>query len=362
MPHPHSAKLCFYTDSTYFSGAERAFGLLADSCAASGYDVRLHVTPQVFERFKPFLPESTTPLANRLKYSVAAYRSFLNELQTTKPAVVVVNMWSPYSNTLFLMAARRLGIPAITIYHYYQEKRMVTGPLRPLKLWAYGFGERLASQVLTVSEAHKDILIREFGFPENKVDVLPNGVPAPAEKPSFSDHSPRRLLTVGSLEPAKGYGFAIKVLEKVSAPLSLTIVGDGPSRPELEALAKASSKEVQLLGRRTDMDAIYQDHDVLLQPSHFENLSMAIIEAMSYGLATIANDVGGNRELIRTGKEGWLLELENEEQWSQAIEKACTEPLADLRTNASSRWKSHFSLQHQLTVFERFLHETINSR
>ena len=117
----------------------------------------------------------------------------MHRLKNDRPDFLVVNMWSPYAATLALLAARHCRVPVLTMYHYYQEKWQVTGPLAPIKKWAYGFGERQAAQVLTVSQKHAEVLTQQFRFPKNKVGVLLNSVPA-GTQPKFKDHQPRRLL------------------------------------------------------------------------------------------------------------------------------------------------------------------------
>jgi glycosyltransferase involved in cell wall biosynthesis len=88
---------------------------------------------------------------------------------------------------------------------------------------------------------------------------------------------------------------------------------------------------------------------VLVHPSHFENLSMAIIESMSYGLACVANDVGGNSELVGS-ESGWLLPLGDVSAWQHALTEACSVSLASKRRTARDRWEKHFTVERQAEV------------
>ena len=354
MSHqPSDKSLLFYTDSTYFSGAEKSFALLAQSFKTKGYPVSLVVTSTAAERFSEYVPAENT--ASRSKVAIGFYFKWVRRLRKERPAAVVVNMWSPYANTLFLMAARRAKIPCITIYHYYQERNKIHGPLTPLRLFAYGLGARLATRILTVSEAHRNVLITQFGFPEAKLGVLLNGTLPGPNPPTFEDHTPRRFLAIGSLENAKGYDFVLNVLSKVTTPWEFTIVGDGPDRQLLEQIVQEKKLPVTFTGRQTNVDQYYTTHDALLHPSHFENLSMAIIESMSYGLTCLANDVGGNRELVINKETGWLLTLNDEAGWQAAITEACSIPLGQLRKAAYERWQTTFTVAQQTNAMEKEL-------
>ena len=162
-------------------------------------------------------------------------------------------------------------------------------------------------------------------------------------------------MAIGSLENAKGYDFVLNVLSKVTTPWEFTIVGDGPDRQLLEQIVQEKKLPVTFTGRQTNVDQYYTTHDALLHPSHFENLSMAIIESMSYGLTCLANDVGGNRELVINKETGWLLTLNDEAGWQAAITEACSIPLGQLRKAAYERWQTTFTVAQQTNAMEKEL-------
>lgn len=360
MPDQSSAKILFYTDSTYFSGAEKSFSILFRTFRENGGEATLVVSPNIAEEFSGAIGDSGKehfwPVATRSKLSVGWYLKLRQFLQEYNPDVMVVNMWSPYANTLALLAARSLSIPVMGIYHYYQEKSQVTGVLSPLKLWAYRFNEKLQGKIATVSKKHRSVLIEQFAFPENKTTVLFNAVPGETDGIDYTDHEPRKLLAIGSLEPAKEYDFLLEVLKKVEVPWELTVVGDGPERAKLEEMAAdITHGTVHFEGKQKDVAKYYLNADVLVHPSSFENLSMAIIESMSFGLTAIANEVGGNSELIMDGESGWLLPLRDGDAWQKALIHACTTDLSKRRKEAHARWKKMFTPQAQYEAFIQLL-------
>lgn len=142
------------------------------------------------------------------------------------------------------------------------------------------------------------------GGPEGgKVMVIPNGVdtrfwhPAPAvEEPS----RPNRIITVGRLEPVKGFDLLIDALARLPTALGgtrLTLVGEGSQREALEHRARAAgiAERVDFAGRlpREEIRARLHAADLFVMPSRSEGTPLALLEAMASGLACLATEVGG---------------------------------------------------------------------
>jgi glycosyltransferase involved in cell wall biosynthesis len=68
---------------------------------------------------------------------------------------------------------------------------------------------------------------------------------------------------------------------------------------------------VELLGERADVAALFRDADLYWSTSSWEGLPNVVIEAMACGLPIVATDVGGTRELLQSGREGFLVRPEN---------------------------------------------------
>jgi len=88
------------------------------------------------------------------------------------------------------------------------------------------------------------------------------------------------------------------------------VVGAGTDKPEFKRLAFELSRfrgaEIEFLGIRSDVGSLLEQASLFVLSSRFEGLPISIIEAMSKGLPIVASDVGGVRELVRHGDNGFL--------------------------------------------------------
>jgi glycosyltransferase involved in cell wall biosynthesis len=361
MPSPSSAKLLFYSDSRYYSGAEKVFATVIAALATDYPGSVVMLTPEVKENIIRAVPNwQALPLV--WEFSNTQLKLKLSEISRIRHAIrehglnsALINMWSPYANTLALIACQREKIPTTTCWHYFQHKAAVTGALAPIKLAAYRWAGNMSTRILTVSHAHKGVLATEFGLDAAKISVVHNGIDNPATPPKRTYTPPRKFLAVGTLEANKAQDYLIPLLAQVEGDWTLNLVGDGPDRAALEQLVQETGLQdnIKFLGRQSDMDTIYREHDVLVHPSLAENLSMAILEAISNQLTVIAHDVGGNNEIIKNHQNGWLIPYKDNAAWIKALNEATTGDLAaDYARAAYATWQDAFQLQTMIDGYK----------
>jgi len=138
------------------------------------------------------------------------------------------------------------------------------------------------------------------------------------------------LVYVGRLSPEKGVGTLLRALAAVPK-VTLKIIGGGPQKPELEALAERLriADRVCFLGSyhwgSALLELIRQHHGLVL-PSVTEGLALVLIEAMSQGVPVIASSVGGVRELVRDGVSGLLFPRDDAGALAAAITRLISDP------------------------------------
>ena len=156
------------------------------------------------------------------------------------------------------------------------------------------------------------------------------------EEPSPILDQPR-LLCVGRLCADKGQTLLIEAIAKLRAQgveLHLELIGDGPTRGEVEAAITryGLEKSVTLSGWKSseEIACALRSALVFVLPSFAEGLPVVIMEALAMGRPVIATYVAGNPELVHPGENGWLVPAGDVEALAAAIREALNTPIARL--------------------------------
>lgn len=132
------------------------------------------------------------------------------------------------------------------------------------------------------------------------------------------------LITVAELIPRKNHIQVLRALSKLNKTnFHYLIVGNGESEQQLEKAVNELmlQDKVSFLGFRRDVAELMASSDIFILTSRHEGLTRAIMEAMAVGLPIIATDVRGNRDLVKSGENGYLVPLDDVEQTAIAIER-----------------------------------------
>jgi len=115
----------------------------------------------------------------------------------------------------------------------------------------------------------------------------------------------------GNLRPEKAHDDLVEAIALARAQglvVKCLLIGDGPMRESIERLIadRALATEIAITGIITDVRLSMASCDVMVVPSRHETFSMAALEAMALGKPVIMSDVGGARELVKHGVNGYL--------------------------------------------------------
>lgn len=171
---------------------------------------------------------------------------------------------------------------------------------------------------VTVSHFLRDRLIKA-GFPEKKIEVLPNAVLADDAQPVIPDIAGDYIGYSGRLSPEKGVDTLIAAARKCGLPVR--IAGDGPER---NRLMKITPPNVEFLGRlnTNDLRRFYQHSRFIVMPSRsFEGFCLSVAEAMMHGKPVIASRIGALPEVVQDGLNGLLVEVDNVAQLASSMVK-----------------------------------------
>lgn len=176
------------------------------------------------------------------------------------------------------------------------------------------------------------------GLPEDQVVCKPNFVHDPlvnADNPP--PHANPYAVCVSRLSPEKGVGELVRAWREIGMPLK--IVGDGPQRAELEALA---SDEVEFAGAvpREQVFEIVRNSEIFVFPSTlYEGFPLAMLEAMACGRAVIASDLGPRREILDNGRCGLLYTSQDNADLRDKIRRLVARPQLRVELGAAARQK-----------------------
>lgn len=151
-----------------------------------------------------------------------------------------------------------------------------------------------------------------WAIPHAEVVRNPHNVDYHKVLPWPAPDSPIKLACVGRLEPAsKGQDLLLDVLateEWKSREVSVTFFGRGASQETLKRLAemRGLASKVRFAGHVGSIEEIWREHHVLVLPSRYEGLPLALVEAMLCGRFAIVTDVAGNAEVVHDGIDGFV--------------------------------------------------------
>lgn len=171
----------------------------------------------------------------------------------------------------------------------------------------------------------KDIqYVPGVGIDEEKFNVNMNESEKKEFKASLGLKEKDFVLTcVARLDKNKNQGFLIEVVRKLInkyKDIHLLLVGPDELNGAYQEQAKDIKGNVHFLGFREDIPKILKITDVSLSASFREGLPVNILEAMCIGIPVVATNCRGNRDLVVNGKNGYLVELDDKDNFSKSVE------------------------------------------
>lgn len=235
-----------------------------------------------------------------------------------------------------------------------------------------------ADRVLAVSSTLAQRMAATFGFPLERIRTIRNGVDSVRFDPARREHARAGMGLcaddvvvglVGRLEAVKDQARLLEaaaVLAKQGMSFKVVIAGEGSLRAALERQAAqlGLSGRTTFLGMRLDVENVMPALDVFVLCSTSEGLSNTILEAMASGVATVATDVGGARELLDDGVQGVIVPPKDTAALAGAVGALATD--RDRRTAmgkaARTRVEERFTLERMVHAYEEVYEEVASHR
>jgi glycosyltransferase involved in cell wall biosynthesis len=269
-----------------------------------------------------------------------------------------------------LAAAKILGLRAVGIYHtdFPQYVRILTDDsFMETLTWNYMHWFYSQLDVLYVnSEDYRKCWI-ERGIPQERLRILPRGLDTNLFHPSKRDQRFWKsrglregelvMLFVGRVSKEKNLDLLVAATRRLaggSAHVRPVIVGDGPYMAEMKRLLIDAIFTGYLGGE--DLARAYASADFFVFPSTTDTFGNVILEAQASGIPVIVSDVGGPRDLVSHGIDGFVTKGQDAADLAEAIRKLAAD--ADLRTSMGVSGRSRVETRDWTEAFHKFWHES----
>ena len=271
----------------------------------------------------------------------------------------------------YYAAAALLGLangPCLVGTCHDMGTRLAQRKLRWIVRWALGRTRRVAM----VGEQVRERYVSSGLVAAARAECLLNGVEP--DRFRFGPHArqaaraayglPGDALVVGCvgrLVPLKNHRIVIESMPRLLMTfprLHVVIAGGGPLHDELVRRADelGVASHLSLAGELSEVAGLLPAFDVFVHPSLTEGLSIALLEAAASGLPTVATDVGGNGEIVVSGRTGVLVPVQDPEALAAAIEDLLANPARREALGAAARaWtEAHASIESMRVAYDGF--------
>lgn len=271
----------------------------------------------------------------------------------------ILSLHSSKAGWLGRIAGGLCPLPTVFTAHGWS----FSGGLPPLRTWAYLRLEKLLSSrtqhLVCVSAADRELAFSHRLAPAGEIHLIHNGVPEiPPELVAVPGHQPAKIVMVARFQEPKDHMGLLRALAALGRrDWELDCVGDGPLQGSVKQLAVelGLADKVRFLGTCIDVAPILAEAQLFVLLSRREGFPRSILEAMRAGLPVLASDVGGIREAVVSGDNGFLVPAGDDGGCLRRyLEQMITSP--GLRTEMGERGRARYLKEFS---FQKMLKKTL---
>ncbi|MBV8270937.1 MAG: glycosyltransferase family 4 protein [Cupriavidus sp.] len=343
--------VCFLTGTlNAFAGAERMTAVIANALAERGYRV---LVLSLWDRASVFpLHEGVEHHAlfeQRPSFKRAYFSTVLGIRRFVREHRIDVLIEVDTMLTLFTLPATfGMKVRRIAWEHCHFDEDLGRRARRVARWLAGRFDDAVV--VLTERDRRRWM---EALQPRARITTIGNMLPFPfPAKAALLDT--KTVLAVGRLTSVKGFDTLLDAWARVASThrgWRLRIVGEGEERAALEGQCARLGIEdvVELPGAMSPMEKIYADAAIFCLSSRYEGFSLALVEAMAFGVPVVSTDCEtGPRELLSPDIDGLVVPVDDSEAMADALMRLIED--ASLRRQLASNARDSARTHEQTKV------------
>ncbi|KKP36181.1 MAG: Glycosyl transferase group 1 [candidate division TM6 bacterium GW2011_GWF2_32_72] len=254
-------------------------------------------------------------------------------IKKINPDCIHSSLWA--ANLLSSIIGKDLKVPVISALHLGVDKKSQS-TVGKFRMFLDSFFVDFPNRVIAVSQEVKLFHFKKFKIDSEKIIVVKNGVNLPEKSTIKSLRSSMRATlgltdndfiigSVGRLVPGKNFSFLISVFAEFvekNKNSKLIILGDGPEMQRLQELVQKTQLQgnVLLMGDQ-EASLFYPAFDCFVMTSFQEGLSMALLEAMSYGLPTCIACSDSDHDVIVHKNNGFLFPVDGKTELIELLQQ-----------------------------------------
>jgi glycosyltransferase involved in cell wall biosynthesis len=268
-------------EAGYFVNAVRELG------------IPCHIVPGLIQPIAPFR-------------DLRALFGLIGLIRDVRPTLIHAH--TSKAGVLGRLAARITGVPSVFTAHTWCFAEGTSLKWKLAGIPSERLAARCCSAIINVSKANRELAVSNK-IPIRRLCVVHNGIPDTPFRAIPDRGEVPTIVVVARCCEQKDHSLLLRVVSEIATPARVVFVGDGPTRPALEAEAQRLriGKRVEFLGERKDVAQVLAKAHIFALPTKWEGFPLSILEAMRAGLPVIASDVGGVSEAVVDGVTGFLV-------------------------------------------------------
>lgn len=378
-----SARILHIVGDSKYGGGSYVILRLAQMARAVGWEPWVLTTDPVFQQV---LTENALPYTNcaLIAREIHPYKDLRALRQLTAYLRAnhfdIVHTHTSKGGFIGRRAAWSAGVPAIihTVHGFAFHEQS-----HPLQVRLYAAIERLAARwchkLVTVSCYHREWALQLKIATPAKIAAIPNGIDPARVEPTQPLSNIREalgihagapiILSTGRLAAQKGFEYLIEAVAmlKQRSPQSFRVIiaGEGPLRDALQRQIQrlGVAESVRLIGFYKTIGDLYALADLVVLPSLWEGLSIALLEAMAAGKPIITTTIGSNLEATDNGRVARLVPPKDVSALAKAIQQMLgnSQQAAHYARCARDHFMQHYTETRMLEQYRQLYCEVLDA-